>query len=154
MNFCPRCHLVLTTAECGGMSLFGCTECGGCWFPSGSLSELCGSNRPELAELHRNSLWTSRTESYVGLVAYCPKCRTSVLAKTAISPEVEITSLFCTQCNGEWLDAEEIKALAGLSDEHIKESTISTPAIVVVTPTPTSPVIAPVDPSVVSPSGE
>ena len=111
MKFCPQCHLLLSAADCDGISILVCGSCGGCWFTGNSLDEAIKLHPAALANLDNQYSGVSRFENYAGLTAYCPECRIEPLTDWQ-APGVPDPLLDCSKCGGVWIRAGLRAALA------------------------------------------
>src|SRR5437764_20775 len=105
MRFCPQCHLILETADCGGAVASVCRSCGGLWLPVEGLTACTGGDRESLREHARQFPGIARADTYAGLQLSCPDCRITYLERQPIPSAPDVVHAVCPKCGGTFLEA-------------------------------------------------
>src|SRR5689334_15577897 len=105
MRFCPHCHLIMEPAECGGLPISACRNCGGLWFPSGELPTVLALGSQVFEPLADLFPGVSRSEAYAGLSFNCPDCRIAHLEPDPVGVANEYGALSCPKCSGAFLSS-------------------------------------------------
>jgi len=105
MRFCPQCHLILESVDCGPVAGYACRSCGGCWFPSGGLASVISGDRQCLGEIGRQFPGIARADTYAGLQLTCPDCKVTYLERQPAEFLTGAMSPVCPKCGGMFLEA-------------------------------------------------
>jgi len=114
---CPRCGTSLSTVRVGSLETDICDSCAGIWFDRFELSkvdeahELLGEFLLE-GLVSRDRLLISQSPRL-----QCPRDADVVMMRRKFSPKQPIMIDECPACGGVWLDAGELDAIRGLSED-------------------------------------
>ncbi len=111
---CPHCFVSLEKANLKkglwSVEIDNCVSCNGLYLDKGELLKLT-SNRP----LH------NITTKYLGVDSdsklLCPGCGSIMDMESVSSIEIDV----CLQCNGVWLDSDELEQLKALDSKDIEK---------------------------------
>ena len=114
---CPRCGNNLSTVRAGSLETDICNSCAGIWFDRFELSKV-----DEAHELLGEFLVDEVLPRNQSLVATssrlrCPRDTDVVMMRRSFSPSQPIMIDECPACGGVWLDAGELDAIRGLSED-------------------------------------
>lgn len=114
---CPNCEIPLRRFEIGSVSLDECSRCRGIWFDKKELEEAKDETDPDLRWMNLQ-IWSQQPRFQVtDQSRTCPRCKQATMQMIAYQePEIEI--LYCSACEGTWLDAGGLeKIISALRNE-------------------------------------
>lgn len=104
---CPVCNdKNLTNRNFEGVPVDVCENCGGLWLNKGELNKIA---HPIQGDIEFCSHESSGRKSLTNLL--CPRCENEKLQKAKFIEFTDITLNYCPECNGIWLDKDELDAI-------------------------------------------
>ncbi|PKM99105.1 MAG: hypothetical protein CVU78_08040 [Elusimicrobia bacterium HGW-Elusimicrobia-2] len=103
---CPKCKKVLTEGIFADVVYHKCESCGGFWFDKDELKEI--KKQKDWFKLD-SGITCAVSKSYRGELK-CPRCD-EALHTIEYAQESGIKVDVCSECDGLWLDAGELKAI-------------------------------------------
>jgi Zn-finger nucleic acid-binding protein len=107
---CPNCEMPLRRFNIGSVSLDECSRCRGIWFDKKELEEAKDEIDPDLRWMDLQ-IWSRQPRFEVSdQPRSCPRCKHVKMQMIAYQePQIEI--LYCSACEGIWLDAGDLKKM-------------------------------------------
>jgi hypothetical protein len=117
---CPRCHSALNAVEYDGELVQVCSQCKGEWLASGELEKIVQHHDEvftpeELASVPgvNKDVFTAEKDDHDEL--NCPECGVQ-MEHFNYGDTSGVILHKCTQCNGIWMDKDELKMVEELVD--------------------------------------
>jgi MFS transporter, PAT family, beta-lactamase induction signal transducer AmpG len=122
---CPKCRADMEQINYEGVEVDRCRHCKGLWFDAGEIQSLADKNAA--AELDTGEVAVGQQHN--AMQDYdCPRC-SGTMARAVDAREPHISFETCTDCQGSFLDAGELRDLAnGSLGEFFKSLLPRTPA--------------------------
>jgi Zn-finger nucleic acid-binding protein len=118
---CPRCHSVLQSVEYDGQTVEVCPDCKGEWLAAGELEKIAGHHDEvftpeEIASLEavNKEIFTAEKDDHDEL--NCPACEDVPMEHFNYADASGIILHKCTECEGIWMDKDELKKIEELVD--------------------------------------
>jgi len=118
---CPRCHSVLQPVEYDGQTVEVCPDCKGEWLAAGELQKIAEHHDEvftprEIASLDavNKEILTAEKDDHDELI--CPACDDVPMEHFNYADTSGIILHKCTECDGIWMDKDELKKIEELVD--------------------------------------
>src|SRR5580692_10524376 len=118
---CPRCHAGLVETEYDGVTIEVCSGCKGEWLFAGELQKIVEHHDEvftpeEIASLNAldHQIITAEDEDHDEL--NCPACESVQMEHFNYGDTSGIILHKCTECDGIWMDKDELKKIEELVD--------------------------------------
>jgi Zn-finger nucleic acid-binding protein len=118
---CPRCHAVLAETEYDGVNIEVCSGCKGEWLFAGELQKIVDHHDEvftpeEIASLNAvdQQILTAEKDDHDEL--NCPACEDVQMEHFNYGDTSGIILHKCTECDGIWMDKDELKKIEELVD--------------------------------------
>jgi Zn-finger nucleic acid-binding protein len=118
---CPRCSTVLTETEYDGATIEVCSNCKGQWLFAGELEKIVEHHDEvftpeEIASLDAVNKETFTAEKDDHDELNCPACENIPMEHFNYGDTSGIILHKCTECDGIWMDKDELKKIEELVD--------------------------------------
>ena len=113
---CPKCVGLLETKEVGELQKYAvvidqCPMCKGIWLDEGELSKLLKDKLGFDDEVPEEEFHQHWKDDFFDLKkAKCPRCKKE-MQRVKSAQDSRVTTDYCLECGGTWLDGGEIREL-------------------------------------------
>jgi Zn-finger nucleic acid-binding protein len=114
---CPKCGIVLNNKTIEGVEVDECRKCEGIWFDKDELRQIKDKSDSDLHWMDFE-IW-KHPEKFKAISESidCPNCSTKMNVLDYDNTNIEIA--YCANCQGVWLDKDELKKIIDALEEEI-----------------------------------